>query len=177
VSETGGEQSSSFMKQTIAPIGVVVSIACLAAGAADDVRTTENSKRQPPVTNASSALVSVRYMIDDVGTAVAFYTSYLGFALERDYAPAFASVTRGNLRLLLSGEKSSGRRPMPDGTKPVPGGWNRIQLPVSDIEAEAARLRAAGVKFRRDDIVSGPGGSQIWLVDPSGNLVELFQAK
>jgi catechol 2,3-dioxygenase-like lactoylglutathione lyase family enzyme len=66
---------------------------------------------------------------------------------------------------------------MPDGTKPVPGGWNRIQLPVSDIEAEAARLRAAGVKFRRDDIVSGPGGSQIWLVDPSGNLVELFQAK
>jgi catechol 2,3-dioxygenase-like lactoylglutathione lyase family enzyme len=129
------------------------------------------------MTNASSALVSVRYMIDDVKAAVAFYTSHLGFTLEEEYAPAFASITRGNLRLLLSGEKSSGRRPMPDGTRPVPGGWNRIQLPVSDIEAEAARLRAAGVKFRRDDIVSGPGGSQIWLVDPSGNLVELFQAK
>jgi len=85
--------------------------------------------------------------------------------------------TRGNLRLLLSGEKSSGRKAMPDGTKPVPGGWNRIQLPVSDIKAEAARLHAAGVKFRREDIVSGPGGSQIWVVDPSGNLVELFQPK
>ena len=163
------------MKQTI--VLIVISIACLAAGVADDLKTTENSKRQSPMTNTFSELVSVRYMIDDVKAAVAFYTSYLGFTLEQEYAPAFASITRGNLRLLLSGEKSSGRRPMPDGTKPVPGGWNRIQLPVSDIEAEASRLRAAGVKFRRDDIVSGPGGSQIWLVDPSGNLVELFQAK
>jgi len=122
-------------------------------------------------------MVSVRYMIDDVDAAVVFYTKYLGFTLEQDAAPAFASVTRGNLRLLLSGPKSSGRRPLPDGTKPVPGGWNRIELPVSDIQAEAARLRAAGVKFRRDDIVSGPGGSQIWVVDPSGNLIELFEAK
>jgi catechol 2,3-dioxygenase-like lactoylglutathione lyase family enzyme len=122
-------------------------------------------------------MVSVRYMIDDVDAAVAFYTNYFGFTLEQDAAPAFASVTRGNLRLLLSGEKSSGRRPLPDGTKPVPGGWNRIELPVANIEAEAARLRAAGVKFRRDDIVTGPGGSQIWVMDPSGNLIELFQAK
>ena len=114
-------------------------------------------------------------MIDDVNAAVAFYTNYFGFTLDVDSAPAFAAVTRGNLRLLLSGEKSSGRRPMPDGTKPIPGGWNRIQLEVADIKVEMARLRAAGVKFRRDDIVSGPGGSQIWVVDPSGNLVELFQ--
>jgi predicted enzyme related to lactoylglutathione lyase len=82
-----------------------------------------------------------------------------------------------NLCLLLSSAKSSGRQPLADGTKPVPGGWNRILLEVSDINAEAARLRAAGVKFRREDIVSGPGGLQIWVVDPSGNLVELFQAK
>jgi catechol 2,3-dioxygenase-like lactoylglutathione lyase family enzyme len=129
------------------------------------------------MTNAHSATVSVRYMIDDVEAAVTFYTTHLGFALDVDSAPAFASVTRGNLRLLLSGKESSGGRPMPDGTKPVPGGWNRIQLEVTDIEAEVARLRAAGVKFRRDDVVSGPGGSQIWIVDPSGNLVELFQPK
>lgn len=120
-------------------------------------------------------MVNVRYMIDDVAAAVDFYTKHLGFTLESNPAPAFASVTRGNLRLLLSGEKSSGRRPLPDGTKPVPGGWNRIELQVTDLEAEAARLRTEGVKFRRDDIVTGPGGSQIWLVDPSGNLVELFQ--
>ncbi len=121
--------------------------------------------------------VSVRYMIDDVPAAIAFYTKHLGFKVETDSSPAFASVTRGNLRLLLSGEQSSGRRPMPDGTRPAPGGWNRIELQVQNIEKEAERLRAAGVKFRRDDIVSGPGGSQIWLLDPSGNLVELFEAK
>src|SRR5262245_19207135 len=125
-------------------------------------------------TNSS---VGVRYMIDDVDAAIAFYTSHLGFHLEMSASPAFASVVRGNLRLLLSGEKSSGRRPMSDGTKPVPGGWNRILLEVPDLEAEVARLRAAGVKFRREDIVSGPGGSQAWVVDPSGNLVELFEPK
>src|SRR5262245_46666667 len=123
------------------------------------------------------SIVSVRYMIDNVDAAVAFYTNNLGFHLDVDSSPAFASVIRGNLRLLLSGDKSSGRQPLPDGTKPVPGGWNRIQIPVSDINAEVARLRAAGVKFRRDDIVTGPGGSQVWVVDPSGNLVELFQPK
>jgi len=122
-----------------------------------------------------SNIVSVRYMINDVDAAVAFYVNRLGFRLEINASPAFASVVRGNLRLLLSGEKSSGHRPLPDGTKPVPGGWNRIVLEVSDINAEVARLRAAGVKFRRDDIVTGPGGSQIWIVDPSGNLIELFQ--
>ncbi len=124
-----------------------------------------------------SSTVSVRYMIDDVKAAIDFYTRYLGFTVESDSSPAFAAVKRGNLRLLLSGEQSSGRRPMPDGTRPTPGGWNRIELPVEDVEKEAQRLRAAGVKFRRDDIVTGPGGSQVWLLDPSGNLVELFEAK
>jgi catechol 2,3-dioxygenase-like lactoylglutathione lyase family enzyme len=127
------------------------------------------------MSETNSAIVSVRYMIADVGAAVAFYTNHLGFRLDVNAAPAFASVVRGNLRLLLSGEKSSGHRPLPDGTAPEPGGWNRILLEVPDIQAEAARLRAAGVKFRRDDIVTGPGGSQIWVIDPSGNLVELFQ--
>ena len=118
---------------------------------------------------------SVRYMIDDVDAAVTFYAKHFEFELEHNAAPAFASVRRGNLRLLLSGKKSSGRQPLPDGTQPVPGGWNRIHLEVDDIAAEVNRLRKAGVKFRRDDIVSGPGGSQALVVDPSGNLIELFQ--
>ncbi len=121
--------------------------------------------------------VYVRYMIDDVQAAVDFYTRYFGFTVESDASPAFAAVRRGNLQLLLSGQQSSGRRPMPDGTQPSPGGWNRIELRVENIEKEVERLRAAGVKFRREDIVTGPGGSQIWLLDPSGNLVELFEAK
>jgi len=129
------------------------------------------------MSQTNSSLVSVRYLIDDVDAAVEFYTSHLGFHLEIDASPAFASVLRGNLRLLLSGAKSSGRQPLPDGTKPVPGGWNRILLEVPDIESEVARLRAAGVRFRREDIITGPGGSQIWVMDPSGNLVELFQPK
>ena len=116
-------------------------------------------------------------MIDDLDAAVTFYTNHLGFRLEINASPAFASVARGNLRLLLSGEGSSGRQPLADGTRPVPGGWNRILLEVPDLKAEVARLRAAGVKFRREDILSGPGGSQIWIVDPCGNLVELFQAR
>jgi len=135
------------------------------------------TKEQTGVSNTPATMVNVRYMVDDVAAAADFYTKYLGFAVEQNAAPAFAAVTRGNLRLLLSGEKSSGRRALPDGAKPVPGGWNRIELQVANLEAEVARLRAVGVKFRRDDIVTGPGGSQAWLVDPSGNLVELFQAK
>jgi len=118
--------------------------------------------------------VSVRYMIDDVSVAIAFYTTHLGFSLEQDASPAFASVSRDGVRLLLSGETSSGRRPMPDGRRPAPGGWNRIQLQVSDLASEVDRLRAAGLQFR-NDIVTGPGGSQILLDDPSGNPVELFE--
>jgi len=113
-------------------------------------------------------------MIDDVPGAVAFYTTHLGFSLEQDASPAFASVSRDGVRLLLSGETSSGRRPMPDGRRPVPGGWNRIQLQVLELASEVDRLRAAGLTFR-NEIVVGPGGSQILLDDPSGNPVELFE--
>ncbi len=119
-------------------------------------------------------LVNVRYMVDDVEAATDFYTKHLGFRLRMSAAPAFADVVRGNLRLLLSGPASSAGRPMPDGTKPAPGGWNRIHLIVTDIAAEVERLRAAGLTFR-NDIVAGPGGRQILLEDPSGNVVELFQ--
>jgi catechol 2,3-dioxygenase-like lactoylglutathione lyase family enzyme len=119
-------------------------------------------------------LVNVRYMVDDVDTAVAFYTTHFGFALRSNHAPAFADVVRGNLRLLLSGPASSAGRPMPDGRTPHPGGWNRIHLIVDDIAAEVERLRTAGLTFR-NDIISGPGGRQILLEDPAGNPIELFQ--
>jgi catechol 2,3-dioxygenase-like lactoylglutathione lyase family enzyme len=119
-------------------------------------------------------LVNVRYMVDDVEKAVDFYTTHFGFELRTSAAPAFADVVRGNLRLLLSGPKSSAGRPMPDGRTPEPGGWNRIHFIVDDITAEVARLRSAGVTFR-NDIVSGPGGRQILVDDPAGNAVELFQ--
>ena len=119
-------------------------------------------------------MVNVRYMVDDVQAAIDFYTKYLGFELRTSAAPAFADVTRGNLRLLLSGPASSAGRPMPDGATPGPGGWNRIHLIVADITSEVARLRDTGLRFR-NDIVTGPGGSQILLEDPSGNVIELFQ--
>lgn len=122
----------------------------------------------------SMGTVSVRYMIDDVPAAIAFYTNHLGFTLEQDASPAFASVSRDGVRLLLSGKTSSGRRAMPDGSQPVPGGWNRIQLQVHDLASEVDRLRKAGLRFR-NDIITGPGGSQVLLDDPSGNPVELFQ--
>jgi catechol 2,3-dioxygenase-like lactoylglutathione lyase family enzyme len=119
-------------------------------------------------------LVNVRYMVDDVEASVAFYTSMFGFRLLEGAGPAFASVQLGKLRLLLAGPTSSAGRPMPDGRKPGPGGWNRIHLVVDDIAAEVERLRGAGASFR-NDIVSGPGGQQILVEDPSGNVVELFQ--
>ena len=121
-----------------------------------------------------ATMVSVRYMVDDVATSVEFYTTHLGFTLRTSAAPAFADVVRGGLRLLLSGPASSAGRPMPDGARPAPGGWNRIHLIVEDLAAEVDRLRAAGLTFR-NEIVSGPGGRQILLEDPSGNVVELFQ--
>jgi len=119
-------------------------------------------------------LVSVRYLVDDVEAAVDFYTRHLGFEVRMSAAPAFADVTRGQLRLLLSGPQSSAGRPMPDGETPGPGGWNRIHLIVDDIEAEVTRLRDEGVPFR-NDILSGPGGQQVLILDPAGNVVELFQ--
>jgi catechol 2,3-dioxygenase-like lactoylglutathione lyase family enzyme len=119
-------------------------------------------------------IVSVRYMVDDVEAAIGFYTTHLGFELLSSAIPAFADVKRGNLRLLLSGPASSAGRPMPDGRRPRPGGWNRIHLIVDDISTEVARLRAEGLTFR-NDIVKGPGGSQILFDDPAGNPIELFQ--
>jgi catechol 2,3-dioxygenase-like lactoylglutathione lyase family enzyme len=119
-------------------------------------------------------MVSVRYMVEDVQACIDFYTTHLGFEVHTSFPPAFADVTRGNLRLLLSGPMSSAGRPMPDGVKPGPGGWNRLHFIVDDLAAEVSRFRAAGLEFR-NDIVVGPGGSQILLQDPSGNIIELFQ--
>jgi catechol 2,3-dioxygenase-like lactoylglutathione lyase family enzyme len=119
-------------------------------------------------------LVNVRYLVDDVEDSIAFYTTHFGFTVLSSAAPAFADVVRGRLRLLLSGPASSAGRPMPDGAQPGPGGWNRIHLIVADIATEVDRLRDAGVSFR-NDIVTGPGGSQILVEDPAGNVVELFQ--
>jgi catechol 2,3-dioxygenase-like lactoylglutathione lyase family enzyme len=124
--------------------------------------------------NENNEMVSVRYMVDDVDEAIAYYTKFLGFELITHPGPPFADVKRGNLRLLLAGPDSSAGRPMPDGTKPGPGGWNRIHLIVDDLDTEVTRLRDGGAKFR-NDIVEGPGGKQILLQDPSGNVVELFQ--
>ena len=120
-----------------------------------------------------SEMVSVRTMVDNVAKAVTFYTTFLGFEVQNNF-PAFADVVRGRLRLLLSGPNSSAGRPMPDGARPSPGGWNRMPLIVDDIDAEVARLRAAGASFR-NNILDGPGGKQVLLLDPSGNVVGLFQ--
>jgi predicted enzyme related to lactoylglutathione lyase len=120
-----------------------------------------------------SEIVNVRYLVDDVGAAVDFYTRHFGFTVGIN-SPAFADATRGNLRLLISGPQSSAGRPMADGERPAPGGWNRIHLLVDDLDAEVARLTEAGVPFR-NEIVRGPGGAQVLAVDPSGNFVELFQ--
>lgn len=118
--------------------------------------------------------VHVRYLVDDVAASVDFYTTHFGFTVNTDFPPVFADVVRGNLRLLLSGPTSSAGRAMADGEVPRAGGWNRIHLHTDDLESDVARLREAGVPFR-NDAVSGPGGTQILAVDPSGNLVELFQ--
>jgi catechol 2,3-dioxygenase-like lactoylglutathione lyase family enzyme len=126
------------------------------------------------VADVPAEMVNVRYMVDDVQSAIDFYTTHLGFTVRFSAAPAFADVTRGHLRLLLSGPASSAGRPMPDGRRPEPGGWNRIHFIVDDLQAEVRRLRASGLPFR-SDIVTGPGGLQILLEDPSGNPVELFQ--
>jgi catechol 2,3-dioxygenase-like lactoylglutathione lyase family enzyme len=120
------------------------------------------------------ATVNVRYLVDDVAAAIDFYTGHLGFTVLTSLPPAFADVKRGDLRLLLSGPTSSAGRAMSDGAKPGPGGWNRIHFVVEDLESEIARLRAEGVPFR-NEVVTGPGGAQVLICDPSGNLVELFQ--
>jgi catechol 2,3-dioxygenase-like lactoylglutathione lyase family enzyme len=137
-------------------------------------REIDTVKQSSEEAQVPEELVNVRYMVNDVEEAIDFYTSQFGFTLRASAAPAFADVVRGNLRLLLSGPKSSAGRSMPDGRTPGPGGWNRIHFIVEDIAADVERLRAAGLTFR-NDIISGPGGRQILLEDPSGNPIELFQ--
>ncbi len=122
---------------------------------------------------ADTDTVNVRYLVDDVAASVDFYTRHFGFEVGIN-SPAFADATRGNLRLLISGPKSSAGQAMTDGEKPGPGGWNRLHFIVDDLDQEIDRLSAEGVKFR-NDVVSGPGGKQVLAVDPSGNFVELFQ--
>lgn len=119
----------------------------------------------------SDQYASVRYLVDDVPAAIDFYTTHLGFSVLTSAGAAFADVVRGPLRLLLSGPASSGARATPDGT---PAGRNRIHIEVDDLDADIGRLRAAGLPFR-SDVVAGPGGRQILLADPAGNLIELFQ--
>lgn len=121
-------------------------------------------------------VVNVRYLVDEVQAVASFYVERLGFVAEQDWDGPFMMLSRGDLRLWLSGPGSSAARPMPDGREPSPGGWNRFVIDVDDIDAEVARLRAAGVAFR-NDVVRGPGGAQIVLEDPAGNPVELFQPK
>src|ERR671917_2181552 len=121
------------------------------------------------------ATVSVRYIVDDVEESISFYTRYLGFGLELHPAPGFASLSRGDLRLLLNAPGAGGAgQATPDGGKPEPGGWNRIQLEVQDLAGEVEGMRGAGARFR-NEIVIGNGGKQILLEDPSGNPVELFE--
>ncbi len=119
-------------------------------------------------------MASFRYIVSDVDAAVAFYTTNLEFELVEQFGPAIAIVRRNDLTLWLAGPASSAARPMPDGSQPVPGGWNRIVIDVPDISAEVERLRASGVRLR-NDIVTGPGGRQVLVEDPSGNPIELFQ--
>jgi catechol 2,3-dioxygenase-like lactoylglutathione lyase family enzyme len=121
-------------------------------------------------------MATVRYLVSDVELSRAFYTKHLGFALQQQFGPAMAILTRGDLTFWLAGPMASAARPMPDGRTPEPGGWNRIVLEVQDLPAIAARMREAGVRFR-NEIVDGPGGRQILCEDPSGNVVELFERR
>jgi predicted enzyme related to lactoylglutathione lyase len=122
----------------------------------------------------ANEMVNIRYIVDDVAAAVDFYTRHFAFKANVNAAPAFADVVRGNIRILLSGPKSSAGRAMPDGVNPEPGGWNRLQLITEDIDGEYQRLKGEGVPFR-NEIISGPGGKQVLAQDPAGNFVELFE--
>ena len=121
-------------------------------------------------------MADIRYMVQDVDAALTFYTQLLGFEEKERWGPAFAIVTRGDLNLWLSGPQTSAARPMPDGRQPEPGGWNRLVLTVSDIEVVVQRLRDWGARFR-NDVISGPGGKQVLVEDPSGNPIELFEPR
>ena len=121
-------------------------------------------------------MATIRYLVDDVEAAITFYVEQLGFRPATQMAPAFATVERDGLTLWLSGPQSSAARPMPDGAQPEAGGWNRLVLEVDDVPAEVERLRSSGVTFRNDP-VTGPGGTQVVLEDPSGNPIELFRPR
>lgn len=118
--------------------------------------------------------IAVRYVVNDVSVSVAFYTSQLGFSLKQQFGPNMAILTNGGLTLWVAGPGASASRPMPDGRKPEPGGWNRFVLEVADLDDVVSTMRAKGVSFR-NDIVEGPGGKQILVQDPSGNVIELFE--
>jgi len=120
------------------------------------------------------SLIKIRYIVHDVDKAVEFYTLNLDFRLEKQFGPAIAILERDGVQLLVSGPKASASQPMPDGSKPSPGGWSRILISVDDIESVVSRLKQNGVQFK-NDIIKGPGGKQILCLDPSGNVVELFQ--
>lgn len=119
-------------------------------------------------------MARVRYIVEDVDDAVAFYVSKLGFKLEQQFGAAIAILVHGDLTLVVSGPRASASRPMLDGATPAPGGWSRFVLTVEDLESYVSELREAGAEFR-NDIVDGPGGRQTLCVDPSGNVIELFQ--
>ena len=147
-------------------ISALLGIGLLAmAGFAGAQMKPEKSALRPP---------AVRYQVKDVDRPVAFYTQHLGFKLEQHPGPAFASVSNGTLTLWLSGPESSGSRPMPDGRRQEPGGWNRIVLEVDDLPSRVAAMKKEGLRFR-NEIETGPGGKQIQLEDPDGNPVELFE--
>ena len=139
---------------------------------ATDTRAAQEKRR------TSHAFVQgvhgVRYQVKDVACSVAFYTTHLGFTLEHQQLPAFASVSLGDAQLLLSGPQASGSRPMPDGQAQQPGGWNRVVLRVADLPAFIEALKKAGLHFR-NDMETGPGGKQIQIEDPDGNPIELFE--
>jgi len=118
--------------------------------------------------------IKIRYLVNDVDKAVEFYTSNLDFRLEKQFGPAIAILEQDGVELLVSGPKASASMPMPDGTKPLPGGWNRFQMSVDDIESFVSKLKEKGIQFK-NEIIEGPGGKQILCIDPSGNVIELFQ--
>lgn len=136
---------------------------------------TQSSSAHPDAFSPSSNAAIVRYLVQDVNRAVAFYTGHLGFRLAQRSGPVVAIVSRGDLHLLLSGPGSSGARPMPDGRRQEPGGWNRIVAYVENLDSTIAALKAAGLQFR-NEVEVGPGGTQILVEDPDGNVVELHEA-
>ena len=152
------------MKHAIGIVALVLSATAVSAGS------------RHPEEHTDMTTVRVRYMVKEIEPAIEFYTKFLGFQLKQQNKPYFAMVSNGNLELILSTPFGPGgaAKPMPDGRKPEPGGWNRIIINVDDLQAEVARLQKAHLHFR-NDVVSGPGGSEILLEDPSGNPIELFQ--